>query len=733
MREEEDEKYTTDADDLGNHEESESDEEEDKEEKLTDWKYPPSLQDLKKDYNEAKPDHDAQIAKIQYWLNNLNIQGGAKPKKINGKSSIQPKLIRKQAEWRYSSLSEPFLSTVDLFNADPVTFEDKKSAIQNGLVLNNQFNTKIQKVKFINDYVRAAVDEGTVITRVGWDYQEEIVKEKVPEFEYVISNDPQVIAMHQQLHQLMQQDIAKYKLETPKEMQIAHELTMANQQPIVPKLVGSSIKEVTKVLVNQPTVEVCDSYNVIIDPIALGDIDKAGFVIFSFETSLSELKKQNKYKNLDKINIGNMSLLGEPDHRFDNNRDRIQPSFNFSDDSRKKFVAYEYWGYWDIDGSGVTEPIVAVWAGDVLIRLELNPFPDKKIPFVISQYLPIRRSMYGEPDGELLEDNQKIIGAVTRGMIDIMGRSANGQVGIRKDALDLSNKRKFDNGQDYLFNPQVDPRQAVFMHTYPEVPASALNMLALQNQEAESLTGVKAFSSGISGNALGDTATGIRSALDATSKRELDILRRLAQGIINIGKKFVSMNREFLSELEVIRITNDEFVQIRRDDLVGDIDLTLTISTPEADNEKAQELAFMLQTTAQSMGQEFTQIILADIAKLRKMPELSKKILDFTPKPDPLQEQLKQLEIEKVKAEIQKLQSQAAENMASAKLDIARVPVEDAKANITQSKADLHDLDYVEQESGTKHARDVDRITSQADAQTKTKIVDNLLKGKASN
>ena len=57
-------------------------------------------------------------------------------------------------------------------------------------------------------------------------------------------------------------------------------------------------------------------------------------------------------------------------------------------------------------------------------------------------------------------------------------------------------------------------------------------------------------------------------------------------------------------------------------DLGGKFDLKLSISTPEADEAKAKELAFMLQTTGQTMGPAFSQIILSDIAKLRKMPDL---------------------------------------------------------------------------------------------------------------
>ena len=134
------------------------------------------------------------------------------------------------------------------------------------------------------------------------------------------------------------------------------------------------------------------------------------------------------------------------------------------------------------------------------------------------------------------------------------------------------------------------------MDTYPEIPQSALNMLNLQNNEAESLTGVKAFNSGISGAALGNTATGIRSALDAASKRELGILRRLADGINQIGRKIISMNSEFLSDEEIVRVTNEEFVAINREDLGGMYDIKLNISTAEADNEKAQEMQYRADT-----------------------------------------------------------------------------------------------------------------------------------------
>jgi len=684
---------------------------------LTKWTNAPKLEDLKQDLQEARPIHDAQVSKIGEWLDNMNITGKAKVTSSTG-SSIVPKLIRKQAEWRYAALSEPFLSTDDVFNVRPVTWEDRHAAQQNELVLNHQFNTQIDKTHFIDEYVRAAVDEGTVITRVGWEFVEEEYTGTFPVYEFRVN--PEMVQIHQELAAMRQESPSQYETDVPEELRQAHEMTMESGQPIEPVMVGEQEDTRTRVLANKPTLEVCDYRNVVVDPTCLGDIDKASFLGYSFESSKAELEKTGKYKNLDQIQVSSTSILAEPDHSTsDGSR-----NFNFSDEPRKKFVVQEYWGFWDINDTGTVTPFVAAWVGDTMIRLEESPFPDKKIPFVIEQYLPVRKSVYGEPDGSLLEDNQKVMGAVTRGMIDLMGKSANSQTGVRKDMLDATNRRKFDKGQDYEFNANVDPRQAVHMHTYPNIPESAQFMLQLQNMEAESLTGVKSFSQGVSGASLGDVAAGVRGALDAASKRELGILRRLSNGIVKIGRKMISMNAEFLSDKEVIRITNEEFVTVRRDDLPGHFDLKLSISTAEEDNNKAEQLAFMFQTIGPNGDPGMTKMILGDIAKLRKMPDLAKKIESYEPQPDPVQQQIQQLEIQKLQAEIAEINARAMQYQASAQLDVAKAGTEGVKAGNLQSDTDQKNLDFVEQESGVTQERAKELHGEQARSQAQLKILD---------
>jgi len=632
---------------------------------LVDWKNPPSLADLKQDYDSAQVAHQVHVDEVDAWLRVLDGEQTINAKR--GRSKLVPRLARRQAEWRYAALSEPFLSTDDLFNTSPQTFEDKESAVQNGMLLNYQLNCRMDKVAFIDEYVRTAVDEGTVVVRVGWEFEEDERKvyEDVMEMQVVAGPDGQPI----------QQEVK------------------------------TGQNEVTKTIItkNQPVLTVCDYNNLVLDPTCEGDIEKANFAVYSFETSLSELKKDGRYKNLDDINFESASVLSEPDHAVNTD----DSAFTFQDKARKKVIAREYWGYWDIDDTGEVKSFVATWVGDTFIRLQENPYPDKKLPFVLVQYLPRRKNIYGEPDAALIEDNQKIVGAVTRGIIDIIGRSASGQQGIRKDALDVTNARKFERGEDYKFNANVDPKQAFHMEVYPEIPRSALEVLNMQNNDAEALTGVKAFTQGISGQALGVTATGIRSALDATSKRELGILRRLSNGLNRIGRKVISMNYEFLEDEEIIRITNEEFIAINRNDLGGMYDIKLNISTAEADEQKGSELAFMLQTMGNTMPPEMSQMILADIAKLRKMPDLAKRIQEYQPQPDPMTQQKAQLELALLQAQVQNETAKGQENTVDVQLKTAKTETEKAKARQMHSGSDLSDLDFVEKESGVASARDM--------------------------
>lgn len=682
--------------------------------KLTEWKNEPSVKDLVADYEASRPAHDIHQSDVTRWTNLLEVKGDQKPKKIQGRSSVQPKLIRRQNEWRYSALTEPFLGSDKLYEVKPVTYEDKDGAEQNELVLNSQFRTKIDRVNFIDEYIRTTVDEGTCILRTGWIRETKMVKETVPVFSYypLMDGSPELESLERAI-QIKAENPRMYEENASDALKAAVDYFEETQTPTIAIQVGTQEVEVEKVIKNHPTVDILNPANVYIDPSCGKDFTKAMFVVVLFETSYSELKKTGLYKNLDQIPF---DAAGPVDSEF-YQPDSVDASYQFKDKARRKIVAQEYWGYYDVEGDGVLVPIVATWIGNTMIRLEENPYPDKKLPFVLVPYLPRKRSIFGETDAELLEDNQKILGALTRGAIDLLGRSANGQQGFMKGMLDVPNKRKFDQGMNYEFNPVVqDISKGYVEHKYPELPRSVMEMTMMVNQEAEALSGVKSFAGGMSGESYGQVAAGIRGVLDAASKREMAILRRLSAGLVEVGKKFIAMNAVFLSEKEVVRLTNEEFVEVYRDELAGEYDLIVDISTAEVDNAQAQDLGFMLQTMGPNMDFEMTKMILADIARLKRLPTLAKQIKNFTPEPDPVEEMKKQLEVEELQAKIEETRARAA---------LAR-----AKAREAESSADKKDLDYINDADGVTHSREMDKQRGQAEGNQDLEVTKALGKPK---
>ena len=57
---------------------------------------------------------------------------------------------------------------------------------------------------------------------------------------------------------------------------------------------------------------------------------------------------------------------------------------------------------------------------------------------------------------------------------------------------------------------------------------------------------------------------------------------------------------------------------------------------------------------------------MVEIARLTKMPELAKRIETFKPQPDPMQQQLQQLEMQKIQMEIEKMKADIADKYARA-------------------------------------------------------------------
>jgi hypothetical protein len=608
---------------------------------------------FKADMIAADPLRLDMLSDVEKWRSEYD--GNPYGNEEKGKSSFVSRDIKRQDEWQHASIKDPFVSQSDIVTCNPVTFEDRKAAEQNQLVLNYQFTRQFNRYAFMTDVIKLNYSEGTVVVKTSWEYLDEEIEVPVPQY----MRDPM----------------------TGQQIQIGEVLTKQ-----------------LKVLENRPHAEVCRLEDIYIDPTCKGDLTKAQFVIHRYESDLSSLRTAGKYKNLDKLSKG--ASFTDTDYQATSDRlDSEVVQFRFKDEPRKKLVVYEYWGFFDVEDTGIVKPVICAWVDDTIIQFESNPYPDDAIPFLLLKNNAKPFKLYGESDAELVGDNQKISTAIKRGVIDNMANSNNAQKGIKKGALDPLNKKRFFNNKNFEYNNNT--ATDFFEGGYNQIPSSVFSFLTMMNDETEAMLGVKSFSGGINGNQLGSTATASKGVLDAVSVRRMDIVRNISENLIKpLLRKWMSYNSEFLREEEIVRITNDEFVAIRRDDLKGNIDIQIEVTTAEDSSAKAQELSMMLQTIGPQVQPEMLNILMSQFFKLHKMPDLAKMIEEYQPQPDPMQQEMKALELQKMKAEIAERMSRTTENETDKRLKNAKAVLEEAKAEGINSDTDLKDLDFLRKSSG---------------------------------
>jgi len=620
------------------------------------------LQSLKADLKSAedlKNDNDSKIEQRRHTYN-----GDKYGNEEKDKSSIVPKVAKRQSEWAHASLKDPFVSTPRIIKCTPITVEDVEPARQNETLLNYQFCRQFDRYNFITKALKVLDVDATLFVQVGWDYEDK---------------------------------------------KVTKEVEVVKQNEYGEEFITTEIVEETVVIKNQPTATVCRSEDVFVDPTCQDNLDNAQFVIYRYETDLSTLRADGRYKNLKLVAKNMMDAADDADYEEED-----KTKFRFQDDPRKKIVVYEYWGNYDVNGDGIVEQIVCAWVDDIVIRLEDNPYPDKKAPFLVVPFSSIPFQIHGENNLDLIADQQQVITAVTRGIINNMAASTNGQTGIMKGALDSTQKKKFLAGKNFEYN-MTQP--GIWQGSYNQIPGSAFNMIEMMNNEVESLTGIKSFSRGISGNSLGSgSATATRGVLDATTVRRMDIVRNIAENLIKpLMRKWMAYNSEFLSNEEVIRVTNEQFVTIRRDDLEGRIDIDIEVRTAEDNHSKAQELSFLLQTMGPKGDPKLVTMLMKKMAKLNRMPDLEAELENFKPEPDPLEQQIKQLQVEKLQAEIEAIKSASheddadrAEKMAQARYKDAQTQKLLADKEKILSEKDKLDLEFVktDEEVDTKRKQE---------------------------
>lgn len=620
------------------------------------------LQHVKADYKGAEVAKNENDNKIKQWeaIRDSKLYGT----EVDGKSKYVSDLTKNLLDWQVPSLVDPFVSTPDVINCKPFTYADPLIAAQEEAVLTHQVIQTADHFSFMTDLMTYIAEKGTAFVKTGWMFQEEKREVEQP----LMAIDP-----------------------------------MSGQEVVI----GTEVVEQMVTTVNKPTRLVIDPIDIRMDPTCGGKISKASFVIHDWETDLSTLRQDGRYKNLDKIkeDIGR-------DEDYEQ-KDSTDDTFRFEDSARKKIIVHEYWGKYDLDDDGIAEPVVCAWVGDVVIREEENPLPGQEIPFEKAVYKNLPGYIWGEPLAAKTGKRQHIDSVLHRGIFDDMKLANNGQTGTKKGFTDDANLKKMKQGIDFEYNTTMAD---VYQDQYRGLNQSVFNVMAKNEAAAESSVGVTMMNHGTGGNALGSSAAAVNATTSSSAKREMHIVRGVAEDcIIPMLKKFSRYNKEFLSPEEVSAITDKEYIEPKND---NEYDIKMTLESAETRVAKAERTGFVLQTMGPNMPPQAMTVLLArymkligelDVSHMIENPEVSPEEQQAQAKQQAHADKMMELELALMEAKVYNEQAKGQENAVDVGLKTAKTETERAKARITNSDSDLKDIDYLEREAGIPHERELEK------------------------
>lgn len=651
------------------------------------------LLNVKKDYEASKVAKTKVNDAMTRWTKAYN--GDPYGNEVKGRSSIVIKDVKKAVKKLAPSIIQPFLASDILIKTKPKTLASVSTSNMASDILNYQYNNEFDKLHFIRTIASVFPKEGTVVVRTGWEYEDESNTES-----YNGINESQVSMLAQQGLEL-------------------GEVTMNSN--------GLLNVEATKrnIIKNRPTAIICKNESIYTDPTAEKFSDSK-FIIHEFDKTVSDLlKMKNIYdteSNMAAIEriLNDSSLYADTSLGSTRYTDSIpngaDQTFKFSHKANKKVKICEYWGEYDIKGNDVAEEVVIAWikGTDIILRCEANPYPDKEKPFMSECFDLEPFSSWGNAVADLIDDNQKIHTSIMRGFIDNLSLSNNGQKFFQKGTVDYVNMQKMLNGEKIIEVNNIDGFKD---GSYNSIPQASFQVYSMQDQEIEHLTGLSKHLEGIDDATIGRTSSGISQTMTAAQRHLVITVQIISNLYKKVFNKWHKYNQVFLDEGQLVEIAGS-LVELAKKDIAGDHTVEVTVNVDSLNQQKVQQINMLLQQS-QSLGgrvpPEVFPMLVAEIFTSFGKEELADKIRNYSPEPDPFEQQMKQLELMKAQLEIKKLESEIA--MTMSKADNTQAQAEHHRAKT--SGTDISTLYASENMRRDREDEEVNRANKQADIDKK--------------
>lgn len=544
-----------------------------------------------------------------------------------GRSRIKSSDTMDAIEWMMPSFMKTFAGSNSCVLVSPVGTEDVAKAEKLQKLLNWQFmGRRVKGFRVLYEWIKSALIYGTSVVKVTW---RDIYVTKG--FDVPVASEAEIAAMLDSDDYIdvqgLPEDIPKGAVITEEMMAFAQSRpdmlakigyinAMPQQvQPVAlePMRVYRDVRGTRRIKsYSGPMVEVISPEDFWMDPKA-DSIEEALFVIHRVWRTYGELRDMERegiYRDVEKVRewadkSGNVHDNAEAAERYAA-AGQVDPATNASPNedlqpARRKLEVFEWWGLLDLKGDGYQEPYLVVVCGDVILRMEKNPYGHGQAPFEVLRPMldPYKFSGVGMP--ELVGEFQALKTAILRQTLDNVSFQNNGMWLVNRNAgVDTS----------ALLNPHPGTivkanitQGAVVPITPSSLQSMPLNMLELIDSMLQKRTGVTSYNQGLDANSLNKTATGITRIMDASAQRIELIARVMAEtGIKPLYQKLLMLNQQFIDQTIVIRVFNRP-VEISPDDLIGDFDVTVDVGGATGRGEtRSQQMMLLLQYAANLMS-----------------------------------------------------------------------------------------------------------------------------------
>lgn len=244
---------------------------------------------------------------------------------------------------------------------------------------------------------------------------------------------------------------------------------------------------------------------------------------------------------------------------------------NKTQPANESFEVLEYWGVIDKETADLSdlelpdelkdsdEIQVNAWiCNSKIIRLVLNPFTPRRIPYHASPYELNPYSFFGIGVAENMSDTQILMNGFMRMAVDNAALSGNVILEINETMLTPGQNMEVFPGK--IFKTQGQPGQAINDIKFENVTQELLSLYDKARQLTDEATSMPSYAHGGTGiNQVGRTASGMSMLMGASDKTIKAVVRNIDDYILSPwGKDHFAFNMQFnfdpdlVGDLEVV-------------------------------------------------------------------------------------------------------------------------------------------------------------------------------------